>query len=135
MTNHPVETCGMLARQSWRKNLQCDPSVAKKACSVCPPHQQQGQGDKLVGSSPTVPRLLHHDGMTTRGYLAVFTAKIQYNAWSGGNGCLPPYYALQRRCVRLSRRESLGLAFLGDHSGDSNLESMQASRVGQLGRK
>lgn len=60
--------------------LKYDPSVAEKACSVCPTYEQQGQGDKVVGSSPTVPRLLHRDGMTTRGYLAAFTAKIQYNA-------------------------------------------------------
>lgn len=60
--------------------LQYDPSVAKTACPVCPSYEQQGQGDKLVGSSSNFPRLLHRDDMTMRGYLAGLTAKIQYNA-------------------------------------------------------
>lgn len=51
----------------------------------CPPSKQQGQGDKLVGSSSPDPRLLHRDGMTTGGYLVAFTA-ARYSATHGAAG-------------------------------------------------
>lgn len=110
-------------------------SAAEKPYSVCPPYKQQGQGDKVVGSNFSVPWVLHRDGMTTRGYLAAFTAVIDSTTLEPAGTDASQRHALQRRCVRLSRRDLLSLASLGDHSGDGNLENMQASRVGQLGRK
>lgn len=83
MTTSPLKTPGKQTRQSWRKHVRAlpmRPLCNEKTSPVCPSYEQPGQGHKLVGSNSTVPRPAHRDGMTTRWYLAAFTAKIQRNA-------------------------------------------------------